>query len=715
MVVLYAATLAVGAALLFALEPLVGKLVLPYFGATPQVWTTTVMFFQAALLGGYAFAHATSLRLRPRQQALLQIVLLAAAAVVLPIALPTAARPPDSADPVLWLLGVLAVTAGPPFFAIAALGPMLQRWFAGVHANPYVLFAASNAGSILGLLAYPVVLEPLLALSAQGPAWSIGYGALVLLVVACALRVPRGAGDVEAGPAPGPESASRGERITWRRRASWLALAFVPSSLVLGTTAYVTRDLAPVPLLWVIPLVVYLATFVAAFAPGVDPRRLVNGARLALPAAAILVVYVIAIGAGRPLLLLLAVHLAGLAAAGLLCHARLAADRPPATRLTEFYLWVALGGVLGGAFNALLAPLVFPGLVEYPLAIVAACLLRPPSPKPRPALLEFLLRDRRPTLVLDYAVPAAVLVTVALGLHDAGDLAIRSAILGAAVGICVNTARRPVRFGLCMGAVLLAAALAGADPAEHVLARDRSFFGIYRVVDDGAYRALYDGTTIHGVQLRGARDPEPLSYYGREGPAGEAIAALPSGDRGATAVIGLGTGALACYGPATFYEIDPTVAELADRWFTYLRRCPGAHRVVLGDARQTLEREGGRRFGLLVVDAFVSDAVPVHLITEQALRLYERHLRPGGALLFNVSNRYLRLEPVLGNLARALRLRCVARTQDVTASQSARRLDTSTWVLLDRRAPGASWHRCATSDARVWTDDFSNVLGVLKL
>lgn len=742
MTVLYSLALLVGAALIFLLEPMVGKFMLPSLGSTPEVWTTTVLFFQVALLAGYAYAHLTS-RLPPRRQALLQLGLLGLAALVLPIGVPDA-RPPDSGNPIPWLLGVLAVTAGPPFVVLAANGPMLQRWLAGTRhragRDPYFLFAASNGGSLLGLLAYPLLVERELTLDGQGELWAAGYGLAALLVLASAVvlwRAPAAhpaEGDrlqpVPSGGAPAAEAASG--PLPWARRLRWLAYAAIPSSLMLGSTTYLTRDLSPVPLIWVVPLAIYLITLIAAFAPRADPGKLTLWSRRLLPGIAILVAYTFAIGAQRPLFALAAIHLAGLAVAGLLCHARLAGDRPGPERLTEYYLWVALGGALGGAFNALVAPVAFPGLVEYPLALVAACLVRPAAPKTRPDLLEFFLRDAKYTRWMDYVVPALLAVVIA-GLmlaareDDGGvPLEVRGAILGVALGMVV-TSRRPVRFALALGAILLAAQ-AGAVPGEKVLDRDRSFFGIYRVIEseDGKLHELYDGTTLHGSQRIGPSPPEPLTYYSRVGPAGQAIAGLPREATRRVAAVGLGAGALACNTSAgsdfTFFEIDPAVARIArdPGHFTYLRDC-GAPPVVIGDGRRSLDRHGGAPFSLIALDAFNSDAIPVHLVTREAIALYLDRLVPRGALLLHLSNRYADLEPVVGNVGRDLGLTCRIQRHKVTEAQSDRGYADSTWALLAREpshlGPLAADRRWKTCDddpsARTWTDDYSNLLGVV--
>jgi hypothetical protein len=734
---LYSLALLLGAALIFLLEPMVGKFMLPSLGSTPEVWTTTVLFFQLALLGGYAYAHVTS-RLAPRRQALLQLGLLAVAALVLPIGVPDA-RPPESGNPIPWLLGVLAVTAGPPFVVLAANGPMLQRWLAGTRhragRDPYFLFAASNGGSLLGLLAYPLLVERELTLDGQGELWAIGYGLAALLVLASAVALWRApaAGDAAA---PGEASApAASQPLDWPRRMRWLAFAAIPSSLMLGTTTYLTRDLSPVPLLWVVPLALYLVTLIVAFAPGAKTDRLILWSRRILPGVAILVAYTLAIGAQQPLFAIAAIHLVGLVVAGLLCHARLADDRPGAGHLTEYYLWIALGGALGGAFNAIVAPVAFPGLVEYPLALVAACLLRPAPPKTRPDLLEFFTRSERPTRWMDLAIPALVGIVIAGAMLAAREddggvpLEVRGAIIGVALGMVV-TSRRPVRFALALGAILLAAQ-AGAVPGEKILERDRSFFGIYRVVEseDGKVHDLYDGSTLHGSQRLepgpGGR-PDPLTYYSRVGPAGQAIAGLPREATRRIAAVGLGAGALACNTGAgsafTFFEIDPTVARIArdPGHFTYLRDC-GRPPVEIGDGRRSLDRHRGPRFSLIALDAFNSDAIPVHLVTREAIELYLSRVVPRGALLLHLSNRYADLEPVMGNLARDLTLTCRIQRHKVTEAQQDHGYTDSTWALLAREpahlgalAADRRWKTCADDpSARTWTDDYSNLLGIV--
>ncbi|MEA2445504.1 MAG: hypothetical protein QOJ12_2796, partial [Thermoleophilales bacterium] len=539
----------------------------------------------------------------------------------------------------------------------------------------------------------------------------------------------------EGPPAPGsaaPLPPAHADPIDSRRRARWVALAFVPSSLMLGATTYITRDIAPVPLLWVLPLAAYLLSFVFAFAPRADPHPLVRAARAAMPVLAVALVYAIVTKAERPLWLLMAINLVTLFAVALVCHGALAADRPRASRLTEFYLWVSIGGALGGVFNALLAPALFKTLLEYPLAIVLACALYPGPAKDRPTVLEFFTRSKKPTRVLDWAAPVLVGVAAAIALDalQTGDTAAsrtaRAIVFGLALGIVVNFARRPLRFGAAIAAVFLASTVpSGTD--SRVLARDRSYFGIYRVEQVGPFHEIYDGTTVHGVERFGGGRPEPLSYYNPAGPIGQLFRAMgdaPGRQAARTAIVGLGAGGLACYARPgehwTFYEIDPDVARIArdPRLFTYLRDCQGRHDVVLGDGRQSLAAARGERFGLIALDAFNSDAVPVHLITREALSLYLSRMRPDGLLLFNISNRYVELEPVLAKLAGDLRLTCRTRAFKVNAAQADRRWDSSKWAVMARdpaTLDRLGWRGCrGEPGARTWTDDFSNVLTTLR-
>jgi len=740
-IALYSATLLLSAGLLFVVEPMMGKSLLPALGGAPQAWITTLLFFQVALLGGYAYSHAIARRLAPERAAAVHLAVLVGGLALLPLGLTPSPSALTSSHPVLWVLGRLTATVGLPFVAVAATGPLLQRLFAHTRSraatDPYFLYAASNVGSLVGLLAYPLVLEPVLELRDQGRVWSWAYGILVLNVGACVTALWRAIGAAGAGgPSHGAEPiADVSPAPDWRRRARWVALAFVPSSFLLGTTAFITRDLVPVPLLWVAPLGIYLLSFVIAFARHGHPERLLSVTRLVLPGVVIAVAYTMAIGSQRPLWLLLALHGIALGVAALMCHAALALDRPHPGRLTEFYLWLALGGALGGVFNALVAPVLFSSLTEYPLAIVAACLLRPPAPRARPGVLELLGADERVSRLIDVSLPAlfGLGVAAALRLEQVGGsqgLDRRSLVIGFAAGLSLNFARRPRRFALAVAALYLASALAVSGPG-HVLDRERTFFGVYRVDSDAqGYHQLYDGTTLHGVELMGRPGhPVPLSYYNPSGPVAQVFAALPDRRLATrTAVVGLGSGAMACYARAdehwTFYEIDPAVAQIArdPRWFTYLRDCPGRHDVAVGDARRSLATSS-EHFGVIALDAFSSDAIPVHLLTREALKVYVGHLVGHGIVLFHISNRYEDLRPQLGALATESGLACRVQHARVTPAQAALRYAESTWVAMARAASDLGtvardrrWLACPVggpSDA--WSDGRSSLLAHLKL
>jgi hypothetical protein len=731
---LFAAALFTSAALLFLVQPLAARLVLPLLGGTPAVWTTCMLFFQATLLLGYLYAHATPAWLGERKQAAVHLAVLLLPWLVLPLALPAHWPAPDPQMPVPWLLGVLLVTVGLPFFAVATTGPLLQRWFAATGhpagRDPYYLYAASNLGSLLGLLAYPLLLEPLLPLGEQGWAWAAWYAAFLVLCGACAWALWRSPAPAEAKVNPGRAAVPPAPPPGWPRRLRWLLLAFVPSSMLLSVTLHLSTDVAAIPLLWVVPLALYLLTFVLAFAR----RPLVPAATAArwLPLVALVAVLVLLSEATEPAALLIPLHLAVLGAVGLFCHTSLAEDRPPAARLTEFYLWLSVGGALGGVFNALVAPHVFRGVAEYPIVLVLACALRPASAD---ADAKGKKRPWWPDVVLPLALGAAtaglVLAVQALHLLPPGQASVAAMFAVPAV-FCYTFLARPLRFALGLAALLLAGGLYQGvyGTAEF---RARSFFGVHRVTIDPThtFRMLIHGNTVHGQQfLDPARHGEPLNYYHRTGPVGRLIHALnESGRLRRVGVVGLGAGALCCYAQKgqewTFYEIDPVVMRIAQdpEHFTYWSDCAVRPELVTGDARLTLA-QSPQRYDLLVIDAFSSDAIPVHLLTREALKVYGDHLADGGVLAFNVSNRYLDLVPVLGDLAadHDPPLTCLAcDDRDVTAEERRDGKSPSQWVMMTRggrevTAGLRGWIPVPPRRGRrVWTDDYFNLLGAFKL
>lgn len=738
----YTSTLALSAVLLFWIQPLFAKMVLPMLGGAPAVWNTSMVFFQAALLAGYAYAHFSTQWLDVRRQSALHLLLLVAAFLVLPIAVATNWSPPTEGNPVAWLIALLAVSIGLPFFVLSATAPLLQKWFSHTNhrdsSNPYFLYAASNFGSIIALLAYPVLFEPFLGLAEQSKAWTVAYGVLAVLMAACAFLLRR------SFVADMPKNhrtvvTELKSDVDWMLRMQWVILAFIPSSLLLGVTAHITADIASVPLLWVIPLALFLLTFVIVFSkrPAIKHKWIVSlHAYLLVPFVFILYVPLMSIGVS------LFLHLLMFFVAAMLCHGELAKRRPATSHLTEFYLWMSVGGVLGGGFNALAAPLIFNSNLEYPLAIVLACAIRPVIEGSRYGQWKL-------DIVLPLLVGAAVLALLVprdisnwITEHQAVSI-----IIASVIGLIVfGFSPRPLRFALGV-AVLLIGMNGLMGRQETTLLAQRNFFGVHIVKhnDSKQFVVLKHGTTIHGAQ---SVDPEnwrePLGYYVREGPAGQVFSTFLTKPRSLSiGIVGLGAGAMACYRRSnddlTYYEIDAAILSVAldTQYFHYLDACSPDSPTVLGDARLSLARDARRQFDLLVIDAFSSDSIPVHLITREAIELYFEKLGDEGLLLIHISNRYVDLEPVLGNLAehahlasRIQRYSPIRSDPDTDSEldgttlpeQLARFHYPSEWVLLAKseRALGdiatdQRWSTLATNPrVGLWTDDYSNIIRVLR-
>lgn len=734
----FTVTIFMNAALLFAVQPMFTKLVLPRLGGTPAVWNTCLLFFQAALLGGYLYAHIGARVLSARMQALAHLGLLFVAMGSLPIGIPPGfERPIQGIVPIAWLIGLLVIALGAPFTLVAAGAPILQRWFAATNhpraGNPYFLYAASNLGSFVALLSYPFLIEPNFRLVEQRRWWSIGYLTLLALLALCAFLVWRTGAPAPQASEPRDDIA-RGENdamslpsivpnARWRLR--WVLLAFVPSSLLIGVTTYISTDIASVPLLWVIPLALYLLSFVIVFAQ----RPLINRTLMLwfqLPL--VLVLLILLLIGGTPRITLVAgLHLLAFFVTALVCHRELADARPRAECLTGFYLWIAVGGVLGGAFNVLLAPVLYNTVREYPYALILALGLRP-------AWTAAGRVHTRRSLMLDLVLPALLFAAVVALFKlpkppgEWGAYGPQIA-LGAAALVAATFVTRPLRLALG-AAAMFAGYLVGQEADSDIVVQARSFFGVYRVKSSFQFNVLTNGTTTHGGQNRlPEHRTEPLTYYHRGGPLGQFFeSALTDVPVRRVAAVGLGAGTVACYGRPeetwTFYEIDPVMVQIANspRLFTYLRDCSPETDIVLGDARLSLAAAPDSTFDLIILDAFSSDAIPVHLLTREALALYMRKLRSGGIVLFHISNRYLELRPVVIELARDARLAGAIGDYDVTTEERLALKHGSRWVAL-ARSPStlaalvrqSEWRVLEPSaNVKVWTDDFSDVLGVLR-
>jgi hypothetical protein len=705
-----------GAFLLFLVEPMVAKTLLPSLGGSPAVWNTAMVFFQATLLLGYAIAHLTLRRLSLRTHAVLQIVLLLAVLATLPVALPAGWQPPVDVAPAMWTILALVVMVGAPFAMLATVGPTLQRWFSfTTHPradDPYFLYAAGNAGSLLALLAYPFALERALPLPTQSRLWTALYVLFVATIATsalCMLRLPR-------RDAPTATARPIAPVIPWMRQARWVFFAFVPSALLLGVTRYLSSDIAAVPLLWIVPLSLYLITFIVAF--GRSPEQVVLRSARVLRVLAIPLALTF-IGIVPDLRIQLPLQLGAFSVAALVAHGRLAVDRPDVGNLTRFFLLIAFGGALGGIFAALIAPVVFTTIMEYPIAIVLALAILPTTEAVRP------FARRAHSLMLPGAAVVVAIVVIAVR-SDGSQRSLTLAMLVAAAGLVAAyaLARKPFEFAGAVGAIMILSLLI---PANATLFADRTFFGISRVYADASGRhVLVSGTTVHGIEneVDGSLDPTPSAYYSHDGPAGDIFRRSTNTGAWRVAVIGAGAGSLASYlrpgDTMTFFEIDRAVERIATdpSLFSYVHDAAGPVDFVLGDGRLEIARsEGG--YDLVAVDAFSGDAIPTHLLTREAVDTYLARTSAVGLVAFNVSNRYFDLAPVLGRIAHAEGLAAIVRSDPAsTAAQEAEGALPSTWVVVAREpqdlaaiASVPGWTPLlADPGASLWTDDHTDLL-----
>jgi hypothetical protein len=724
---LFAPTIFLSAFLLFCSEPMVGKMMLPLLGGAASVWITCLLFFQLMLLAGYGYAHALERYANVRTQMVVHSCLMAFALLFLPMQFSTRPDAAASNHPILWLLGQLIRTVGIPFGVVSTTAPLLQNWLSKTRStsgkDPYFLYAISNAGSLLALLAYPVIIEPRLGVHVQSESWFAAYGFLLVLVVAGAAIVSK---HLSGGMSLAPQADSSVSGAPgWKLRLYWLAAAFVPSALMLAVTNHMLLNLASVPFLWVMPLAAYLITFMIAFA---RKFRLSTLALSRIVPIVLLVLFPLvsadkSVSASR-IWYVLGAHILVLFAGALLCHTALASSRPTAQHLTEFYFWVALGGALGGIFTAVVAPFVFRTVVEYPLLV---------------AMIAFFRQTRDPNQkinLFDWIYPAILGLLVAAawyGLQWAkvDDLTdswkISLSIDAVLVLIAFLFRNRQFRFALAMAVLVFGYHFALPTFLEsQALYIGRDFFGIKKVVyeSDSNMRKLLHGDTLHGLE---SQDPaligKPISYYHETGPIGDVMKMISDRPNQHIGVVGLGTGSMAgWFRPnrhITFFDIDPQIYDIASHFFTFLPRCGTNCDVVMGDGRLSIEKIPDGEFDVLLLDAFDSDSIPAHLVSREAVQMYLKKLKPNGLIMFHVSNRYMDVEGLVAALIVDASLEGLVRYDD---DEEPTGKTSSDYVVAARRPEDLgsleqdkNWEKVEKpAGIQPWTDDYSNMLKIVR-
>jgi hypothetical protein len=728
--VVYTAAIFTSALLLFSVQPLFTKMVLPRLGGSPAVWSVAMVFFQSLLLGGYAYAHYL-MQLRNRiVPVAVHLVLLVIALLTLPLSIANGWGEPPTSGYAFWLLGLFAVSIGLPFFALAANNPLLQAWFVRTGhpdgPDPYFLYASSNIGSFLALLSYPVLLEPMFTLRTQNLIWTGLYGLLILLVAGCGVLLLRSPANVVAernddAGAPAPD---------WALRARWIFLAAVPSGLLIAVTAHISTDVAAAPLLWVLPLSLYLLTWVLVFqSRPLLPHKWVL---MLQPLAIAGVIVLLAVGGEQNLLLTLGGHQLCFFVIAMACHGELARTRPAARYLTGFYVALSFGGMIGGLFAGLIAPYAFSWIAEYPILLALAALCRPPADERLPRWSRWYWPFLA-ALAVALIAPSYSSGKVFAWLDDHRVWMIGAVgALSALLTLGLNANRWKIFATVVVALVLIRAYPADDGRVETV----RSFFGVHKIVmtPNGQYHVLMHGTTIHGAEKFRNDDtspvtgrPEAITYYHQDGGIGQAIAAIRARKGGPirVAVIGLGAGTLTCASEPgedwKFFEIDQSMVDTArdPKYFTFIQNCEPDLKPVIGDARLTFAKEPDGIYDLIIVDAYSSDAIPIHLATEEAMEIYKHKLAPQGAVLMHVSNRHLELSSVVVGIADANDLKSWVYSED---SGRDNEYIFSTTVVVSAREEAdvgalASSDKWALTEAednqRVWTDDYSNVLGAV--
>jgi hypothetical protein len=742
----FTATTFLSALLLFAIQPMFAKMVLPVLGGSPSVWSVSVFFFQGALLAGYLYAHLLINKAPAHLTGIIHLGVCALALICLPIGMARWMGEPPQGEPYLWQLGMFATSIGLPFMAVSANAPLLQAWFARTGhpdaRDPYFMYAASNLGSLIALLGYPFILEPVFGVSQLSHLWAYAY---VLLVVAIAasfflMRGAQAGGVPEtAAAATAGETATPAAAPTWIDRLSWIGLAFVPAALVTAFTVHITTDVASAPLLWVIPLALYLLTFVLVFR---DQPLISREALLFLHLVALVVALLALSQYTNSWFIISLTGVAVFFTTAMLAHRTLYEARPAPIHLTEFYLWMSFGGALGGMFTALVAPRLFSEIYEYPLLLALSMACRPgalklPKERTREELIALGIIAAVGALAIAYlpGIGTSLRIPVFVQL---GPTPVVVMLLAGILIVSVHRAPRQL-----MAAALMCAALVWLPSEVRRGNAERSFFGVYRMQlspsRDGAgfFRTLVHGTTLHGAQRifdgkgKPVDDTVPTTYYYPESPMGQTIAKrrqvlAAQGNKGHYGIVGLGTGSSACHKQEgeswKFFEIDPVVIKIASnpKNFTFISKCQPDIDIAIGDARLTIAKEPDASFDLFIIDAFTSDAIPVHMLTKEAVKLFLDKLKPEGVVLLHTSNRYLDLDAVLASTLRQLPDGTAGIVmRDIRSDRMRHPAQSSSTVVVFAKSDAALQPYRALDGVgdleefglRAWTDDYSDILG----
>ena len=770
---LFSFTLFLSAFLLFWVQLTVAKMILPLLGGSPGVWNTCQFFFQVILLLGYGYSHFLTNWLSDRHQVIIHSSLLFFPLLFLPISISPNLLPPQNANPIPWLLILLLLSVGLPFFVVSTSAPLLQKWFANTNHSssddPYFLYGASNLGSMLSLLLYPVVIETNISLINQSKLWAIGYIFLVLFIGLCAIflwKFPRKKPNILVTTRVDNNAI---KKPSIQIQLQWILWAFLPSSLVLGVTNYITTDLAAIPLLWAIPLAIYLLTFILTFARQPILPQILNPSKILgiLPLLLTTLIIISLLKIIQGIWLLVPLHLLGFFIAAYVCHGELAKSRPSSAYLTLFYLWVSVGGVLGGLFNAIAAPLLFKSVLEYPLIMILILLLlrditgeklkaeqiklqesarinaffgediAAKISTPVPNISNITSTNFIFSLSKTWPLSIGVLIGSLIIGFDINFFTyhIISIIVGIALVLTIYYTFNLKFWRLLVGVILilLLNQFSILDKLGGIIASDRSFFGVSKVLYDKSekYHSFLHGTTLHGKQsLEPQRRGEPLTYFYPTGPIGQIFQFFKTYKPHNIGVLGLGIGTLAAYSETgqnwNFYEIDPIVETIArdTRYFTFLADAKAKYSIILGDARLRLTEIPDNSYDVIFMDAFSSDSIPVHLITKEAIELYFRKLTPNGLLIINITNRHLNLAPVIATLAKNLGLSTLQQWEkDVSEAEKNLGKAPSHWVLLARNQDifgsllnDKRWQPILENyQASLWTDDFSNIFSTLRI